>query len=127
VGIAACSSTHRSRTPHDGGTQNAVGQVVARRFFTPALAHGSAPAEVTTDKAGPYIRVLDELLPAAAHVTEQYGNNRVEAASDASRSSTAKNTSDNAESSVPQRRPDGRPFRRALSAPMGRRPGHHRR
>ena len=51
----------------------------ARRFFTRALAHGAAPVEVTTDKAGPYIRVLDELVPAAAHVTEQYGNNRVEA------------------------------------------------
>ena len=50
----------------------------ARRFFTRALAHGAAPVEVTTDKAGPYIRVLDELVPAAAHVTEQYGNNRIE-------------------------------------------------
>jgi transposase-like protein len=35
--------------------------------------------EVTTDKAGPYLRVLDELVPAATHGTEQYGNNRVEA------------------------------------------------
>jgi transposase-like protein len=34
---------------------------------------------VTTDKAGPQLRVLDELVPAAAHVTEQYSNNRVEA------------------------------------------------
>ena len=51
----------------------------ARRFFTRALSHGAAPVEVTTDKAGPYIRVLDELVPAAAHVTEQYGNNSVEA------------------------------------------------
>ena len=51
----------------------------ARRFFTRALAHAPAPAEVTTDKAGPYPRVLDELVPAAAHVTEQYGNNRIEA------------------------------------------------
>jgi IS6 family transposase len=34
---------------------------------------------VTTDKAGPYLRVLEELVRAAAHVTEQYGNNRVEA------------------------------------------------
>jgi len=38
-----------------------------------------APVEVTTDKAGPYLRVLDELVPAAAHVTEQYANNRIEA------------------------------------------------
>jgi transposase-like protein len=51
----------------------------ARRFFTRALAHSPAPAEVTTDKTGPYLRVLEELLPAAVHVTEQYGNNRVEA------------------------------------------------
>ena len=51
----------------------------ARRFFTRALRHGPAPVEVTTDKAGPYLRVLDELVPAAAHVTEQYGNNRIEA------------------------------------------------
>jgi IS6 family transposase len=35
--------------------------------------------EVTTDKAGPYRRVLDELVPTAAHVTEQYANNPVEA------------------------------------------------
>jgi transposase-like protein len=34
---------------------------------------------VTTDKAGPYLRVLDELIPTAAHVTEQYANNRAEA------------------------------------------------
>ena len=48
----------------------------ARRFFTRALRHGPAPVEVTTDKAGPYLRVLDELVPAAAHVTEHYSNNR---------------------------------------------------
>ena len=51
----------------------------ARRFFTRALAHGPAPVEVATDKAGPYLRVLDELVPTAVHVTEQYGNNRIEA------------------------------------------------
>jgi IS6 family transposase len=51
----------------------------ARRFFTRALEHGPAPVEVTTDKARPYLRVLDELGPAAAHVTEQYSNNRIEA------------------------------------------------
>jgi transposase, IS6 family len=51
----------------------------ARGFFTGALAHSPAPAEVTTDRAGLYPRVLDELVPAAAHVTEQYGNNRIEA------------------------------------------------
>jgi transposase, IS6 family len=51
----------------------------AHRFFTRALSHGPAPVEVTTDKAGPYLRVLDNLVPAALHVTEQYANNRVEA------------------------------------------------
>jgi IS6 family transposase len=50
----------------------------ARRFFTRALCHGPAPVAVTTDKAGPYLRVLDELVPTAAHVTEQYSNNRLE-------------------------------------------------
>ena len=34
----------------------------ARRFFTHALRHGPAPVEVTTDKAGPYLRVPDELI-----------------------------------------------------------------
>ena len=51
----------------------------ARRFFTRALKHGSAPVEVTTDKAAAYLRVLDELVPGAAHVTEQHSNNRIEA------------------------------------------------
>jgi hypothetical protein len=46
----------------------------ARRFFIRALAHGPTPVEVRTDRAGPYVRVLDELVPAAAHVTEQYAN-----------------------------------------------------
>jgi transposase-like protein len=50
----------------------------ARRFFTRALAHGPAPVEVTTDKAGAYLRVLDDLVPATAHVTEQYDNNPIE-------------------------------------------------
>jgi transposase, IS6 family len=35
----------------------------ARRFFIRALAHGPAPVEVTTDKAAPYLRVLDDLGP----------------------------------------------------------------
>ena len=51
----------------------------ARRFFLRALAHGPAPVEVSTDKAAAYLRVLDELVPAALHSTEQYANNRVEA------------------------------------------------
>jgi transposase-like protein len=51
----------------------------ARRFFTRALANGPAPVEVNTDKAGPYLRVLADLVPTAAHVTEQYRNNPIEA------------------------------------------------
>ena len=50
-----------------------------RRFFTRALAHGTYPSAVTTDKAPAYPRVLDELVPAACHVTEQYRNNPIEA------------------------------------------------
>ena len=50
-----------------------------RRFFTQALEHGSSPTEVTTDRAPAYLRVLDELLPSARHVTEQYTNNPIEA------------------------------------------------
>ena len=42
------------------------------------MTYGPAPVEVTTDN-GPYRRVLDELVPNAVHVTEQYANNRVEA------------------------------------------------
>jgi transposase-like protein len=51
----------------------------ARAFFARALRSGSSPVEVTTDRAPVYPRVIDELAPAARHVTEQYANNRVEA------------------------------------------------
>jgi transposase, IS6 family len=37
------------------------------------------PTEVTTDRAHVYPRVLDECLPGALHVIEQYANNPVEA------------------------------------------------
>ncbi|MGB6165221.1 MAG: IS6 family transposase [Pseudonocardiaceae bacterium] len=50
-----------------------------RQFFTRALNHSPRPAEVTTDRAPAYPRVLDELLPSACHVTKQYSNNPVEA------------------------------------------------
>ena len=49
-----------------------------RQFFTRALQHGTRPTEVSTDRAPTYPRVLDELVPAACHVTEQYGNNSIE-------------------------------------------------
>jgi transposase, IS6 family len=51
----------------------------ARRFFTSALRAGTVPAEVTTDRAPVYPRVLDELVPSALHTVEQYANNPVEA------------------------------------------------
>jgi transposase, IS6 family len=50
-----------------------------RRFFTRALEHGPSPTEVTTDRAAAYLRVLEELVPTACHVTEHYANNAIEA------------------------------------------------
>ena len=50
-----------------------------RRFVTRALEHGPSPTEVTTDRAPAYPRVLDELVPGACPVTEQYANNAIEA------------------------------------------------
>ena len=50
----------------------------ARRFLTAALrAHGQ-PAEVVTDRAPALRAVIDELIPAAFHNTDQYANNRIE-------------------------------------------------
>jgi transposase-like protein len=34
---------------------------------------------VTTDRAPAYLRVLDQVLPGALHVVEQYANNPIEA------------------------------------------------
>jgi transposase, IS6 family len=48
-----------------------------RRFFTRALDHGTHPSAVTTDKAPAYPRVLDELVPAACHITEQYATDEI--------------------------------------------------
>jgi integrase len=45
--------------------------------FTRALTKGPAPAELTTDRAPVYRRVIDELAPTARHVLEQYANNSV--------------------------------------------------
>ena len=50
-----------------------------RRSFTRAMRAGAIPAEVTTDRAPAYPRVLDELIPSALHTVEQYANNPVEA------------------------------------------------
>ena len=45
---------------------------------TSALRAGTIPAEVTTDRAAAYPRVLDELIPSALHTVERYANNPVE-------------------------------------------------
>jgi transposase-like protein len=51
----------------------------ARRFFQQAIgATKVTPAEVTTDKAPVYPGVLEALLPAAWHRTDQDANNRIE-------------------------------------------------
>ena len=50
-----------------------------RRFFARALDAARRPTEVTTDRAPAYPRVLDELVPEAWHVVEQYANNPIEA------------------------------------------------
>jgi transposase, IS6 family len=50
----------------------------ARRFFTRALNAGTIPAQVTTDRAAAYPRVLDELIPSALHTVERSANNPVE-------------------------------------------------
>jgi len=51
----------------------------ARVFFTRALRSGAVPVEVTTDRAPVYPSVIDEIVPAARHVLDQYANNRAEA------------------------------------------------
>ncbi|MDH3755533.1 MAG: IS6 family transposase [Acidimicrobiia bacterium] len=50
----------------------------AQTFFESALVSHGRPSEVTTDLAAPLLRVIDELIPEAAHDTEQYANNRIE-------------------------------------------------
>jgi len=52
----------------------------ARRFFQRAIITTQVmPTEVVTDKAATYPIVLDDLLPAAWHRTDQYANNHIEA------------------------------------------------
>jgi transposase, IS6 family len=50
-----------------------------RVFFARALRFGPAPVEVVTDRAQVYQRVVDDMVPAARHVTERYANNVIEA------------------------------------------------
>jgi transposase-like protein len=52
----------------------------ARRFLQQArTSTGVTPAEVITDRAPAYPRVLDEMWPATWHHTERYANDRAEA------------------------------------------------
>ena len=52
----------------------------ARRFFQRAIGITKAtPVEVVTDRAPVYPLMMEELLPAAWHCTDQYANNRIEA------------------------------------------------
>jgi transposase-like protein len=52
----------------------------ARRFFQRAIGTTKiTPIEVVTDHAPVYPEVLEQLLPAAWHRTDQYANNHVEA------------------------------------------------
>ena len=51
----------------------------ARQFFVTMLGDHGEPAEVVTDRAWTLRAVIDELIPAAFHNTEQYANNRIEA------------------------------------------------
>jgi transposase-like protein len=51
----------------------------AQRFFARAIGTTKiVPAEVTTDQAPVYPAVLEDLLPASWHRTDQYANNQVE-------------------------------------------------
>ncbi len=50
----------------------------AHTFFRRALAANDEPGEVITDLAQALETVIEELVPAAFHNTDQYANNRVE-------------------------------------------------
>jgi transposase-like protein len=51
----------------------------ARSFFARALRFGPGPVEVVTDRAPVYPQIVDELAPAARHITERHANNSIEA------------------------------------------------
>src|SRR5947209_11025723 len=82
--VAGAGSTCTERSTSTARSSNVLVSekrdlAATRRFFTQALDHGSHPSAVTTDQAPAYPRVLDELVPAACHITEQYGHNLIEA------------------------------------------------
>jgi transposase-like protein len=47
-------------------------------LFNAALSVHGVPNEVVTDRAPALANVIEELIPAALHITGQYENNRVE-------------------------------------------------
>jgi transposase-like protein len=51
----------------------------ARSFLAGTLRFGPGPVEVVTDRAPVYPRLLNDLMPAARHVTERCANNSIEA------------------------------------------------
>jgi hypothetical protein len=63
--------------PQVHGAVAEVHQEVADLLGSPRA--GTVPAEVTTDSAPAYPRVLDELISSALHTVERYANNPVEA------------------------------------------------
>jgi hypothetical protein len=50
---------------------------VGRRTYKAIFEHGPRPTEVNTDRAPAYPRVIEELIPAACHVTEQYATDEI--------------------------------------------------
>ena len=51
----------------------------ARKFFSSALAQTqSEPAEIVTDRAHAYVRVVEDVVPSPWHHVERYANNRIE-------------------------------------------------
>jgi IS6 family transposase len=55
----------------------------ARAFFARALRLGPVPVEVVTDRAPVYPRLLNDLMPAARHITERYATDEMSRASPA--------------------------------------------
>ncbi len=64
---STCWSRRAATPPRHAGSSNR------------ALRFGASPVEVTTDRAPLYPRIVEDLEPAARHVTEQDPNNRIEA------------------------------------------------
>jgi transposase-like protein len=74
---------HTERTSRETAAQRTPPSLrtrQARRFFEHTIGTTKArPMEVVTDLAPVYPATLEELLPAAWHRTDRYGNNRLEA------------------------------------------------